>query len=516
MLWKESLTKEELAYVKDYCHIGAKEPFHWGVIRSGMAGASGLFVMQMQDVLELGADCRMNTPGSPMGNWRWRMRAGDASAKLAAWLRKMTELYRRIPESERLEEELKKNSILWLSDAERAFREEPGCVPVTARLKCFDGAERQYTLYVPPVDDDEKRLLVSEYLTDSAYNMLSMVSGSSLTLYVPEGNEDVAALVSEACGGFFDAACPLNRVIRVARRLCAVYGLPEFELRVEEGSAPDGGAAAPVYKSSLAEKLLRAVERSGKGFYCGIDIGGTGIKLGIVNENNELIYKESFPTRKALGSETVMNDIIEHVRPMIEEYSPVCIGVGCPGDKDDDNVSILSAGNIPFKNLPIVQILKDAFGLEVYLENDGNCALIGEWLVGSGKGQHDMVMVTIGTGIGGGCIVGDKVLRGLHNDAGELGHFVIDPSGEKCPCGQYGCFEKFASATALINQTKKAVEENPDSLLASAASENGLDGTNGWYAINKAKPAAAKGTYVRSLYLSSTMGPSVRVNPLKF
>ena len=226
--------------------------------------------------------------------------------------------------------------------------------------------------------------------------------------------------------------------------------------------------------------------------YLGIDIGGTGIKLGIVNENCELIYKESFPTRKSLGSGTVMNDIIEHVRPMIEEYSPVCIGVGCPGDKDDDNVSILSAGNIPFKNLPIVQILKDAFGLEVYLENDGNCALIGEWLVGSGKGLHDMVMVTIGTGIGGGCIVGDRVLRGLHNDAGELGHFVIDPSGERCPCGQYGCFEKFASATALINQTKKAVEENPDSLLASVASANGLDGRTAFDAFRQGCPVAKK------------------------
>ncbi len=226
--------------------------------------------------------------------------------------------------------------------------------------------------------------------------------------------------------------------------------------------------------------------------YLGIDIGGTGIKLGIVNENNELIYKESFPTRKGNGSDTVIEDILSHVSVLVENYKPECIGVGCPGDKDDDNVSILSAGNIPFKNLHIVQILKDAFGLEVYLENDGNCALIGEWLVGSGKGLEDMVMVTIGTGIGGGCIVGGRVLRGLHNDAGELGHFVIDPSGEECPCGQKGCFEKFASATALIRQTGIAVKENPSSILASIVNENGLDGKSAFNAYKKGCPVAAK------------------------
>lgn len=214
----------------------------------------------------------------------------------------------------------------------------------------------------------------------------------------------------------------------------------------------------------------------------GIDIGGTNIKIGLTDENHGLIYKDSFPTRSKAGSEGIMSDIKEYCRKLNNEYDIKHIGVGCPGDKDDANVSILTAGNLPFRNVPVVAELASIFDCcNIFLENDGNCALIAEWLVGSGKGCNDMVMVTIGTGIGGGCIVNRDVLRGLHNDAGELGHFVINPEGPDCNCGQKGCFEQFASATALIGYVKKSVNENPGSILAEMSKE-GIDGSTAFKA----------------------------------
>lgn len=227
-------------------------------------------------------------------------------------------------------------------------------------------------------------------------------------------------------------------------------------------------------------------------FNLGIDIGGTSIKIGVTDQNHNIVYKDSFPTRSYAGSEGIMSDIKEKCRFIKERYNIVNVGVGCPGDKDDANVSILSAGNLPFRNVPVVKELSVVFDhCEVFLENDGNCALIAEWLVGSGKGRHDMVMITIGTGIGGGCIVNSDVLRGLHNDAGELGHFVINPEGPKCGCGQKGCFEQFASATALISAVKKAVAENPDSILAQCAKE-GIDGSTAFQACLKGCSTAEK------------------------
>lgn len=204
----------------------------------------------------------------------------------------------------------------------------------------------------------------------------------------------------------------------------------------------------------------------------GIDIGGTGIKTGIVDENCCLLYKDSFPTRSADGGDAIVSDIIARCKPLFEKYEITSVGVGCPGDKDDSNTVILGAGNLPFRGMPIVSELKNAFGTEVFLENDGSSALIGEWLAGSGKGKTDMVMITVGTGIGGGCVVGGQLLRGLNNDGGELGHFVINFNGPHCPCGQNGCFEQYASARALVRMTKEAAESNPDSVLGKYAKES--------------------------------------------
>ena len=224
-------------------------------------------------------------------------------------------------------------------------------------------------------------------------------------------------------------------------------------------------------------------------YYLGIDIGGTNIKTGVLSSRHKLVCKNSFPTRSAAGEQAIVDDIIAECERVFASYKIECIGVGCPGDKDDANVSIVEAGNLPFRGLPIVDILSQKFGVEVYLENDGSCALIADWIVGAGKGCADMIEITVGTGIGGGCVVNGDLMRGVTNDAGELGHFVIDPRGEKCPCGQKGCFEKFASATALIKMTRAAAQKHPSSLLAKEC-EKGVDGRTVFNAYAAGCPVA--------------------------
>ncbi len=219
------------------------------------------------------------------------------------------------------------------------------------------------------------------------------------------------------------------------------------------------------------------------GYDLGIDIGGTSIKIGVTDNCLRLIYKDSFPTRTKDGERAIMDDLKAKCREIKQKFDISHIGVGCPGDKDEANVSILRAGNLPFINLPIVKELEEIFEKDVFLDNDGNCALIAEWLCGSGKGLGDMVMVTIGTGIGGGCIVNRGVLRGVDNDGGELGHFSIDPDGPNCPCGQKGCFERFASASALIDATVKAARSNPGSLLSTYCERQAVDGTTVFAAL---------------------------------
>lgn len=236
-----------------------------------------------------------------------------------------------------------------------------------------------------------------------------------------------------------------------------------------------------------------AYKRRGRKMNCnlGIDIGGTSVKFGVTDQRLALHYKKTFPTRTTDGSEAIMSDILEECARVKARFAITHVGVGCPGDKDDANTSILIAGNLPFRNFPIVERLSEIFDCGVYLDNDANCALIAEWLAGGGKGCADMVMLTIGTGIGGGCLVGGNLLRGLNNDAGELGHFVINPEGPVCGCGQKGCFETFASATALIDATKKAAERNRGSVLASFAAKS-LDGQTVFDAYRAGSGTAGK------------------------
>lgn len=208
----------------------------------------------------------------------------------------------------------------------------------------------------------------------------------------------------------------------------------------------------------------------------GVDIGGTSVKLAAVDGNYNVIDKSRFPTGEGCTSDSIVQSIIEYCRPLIEKYEIEAIGIGSAGRIDSVNGIVITAGNLPFRNEPVVEKVQSALGLPTFIDNDGTCALIGEKTAGACKGYNDSVIITIGTGIGGAILIGDRVVRGHNNRAGELGHFVIDRNGIKCECGLHGCFEQYASASALIDTTIAASAAYPNSILSKLCKENGIDG----------------------------------------
>lgn len=203
----------------------------------------------------------------------------------------------------------------------------------------------------------------------------------------------------------------------------------------------------------------------------GVDIGGMSVKIGVVDSEFNVAEKHRFATGPKVTVEFIVNGIVEICRKLCDKYPIESIGIGSPGRVDSEKGIVVRAGNLPFRNEPLAEKIYNAVGVPTYIENDGSCALIGEVAAGVCKGCTDAVIITIGTGIGGAIVLNGKLVRGAKCGAGELGHFVIDRNGEECACGLKGCFEQYASATALIEQTEKAIAENPDSILASCGRE---------------------------------------------
>lgn len=193
----------------------------------------------------------------------------------------------------------------------------------------------------------------------------------------------------------------------------------------------------------------------------GIDLGGTNIAAGIVDENGKILYKKSVPTGASRPKEAIIDDIAALCRVLTSEagliFSEIdSVGIAVPGGVDEKSGKILFTPNIPFSGLPICRILSEKLdGVRVTLANDANAATLAEVLVGAAKGADNAVMITLGTGVGGGIVMDKKIYSGANGLAAELGHFVLQMGGEKCGCGRRGCFEAYASATALIRMTKE-------------------------------------------------------------
>lgn len=213
-------------------------------------------------------------------------------------------------------------------------------------------------------------------------------------------------------------------------------------------------------------------------YYVGVDIGGTGIKVGIVTDGGEIIAKGAISTSVKDGYEVIVKEMAKLIEDTVSDakITPddvASIGIGCPGSIDDRKGEVIYSNNLEFKNVPLCAELKKYIDKPIYINNDANCAALGEFLALGDDTVEDFVAITLGTGVGGGVIINKKLYTGFNSVAGELGHMVIKVDGEQCTCGRKGCWEAYASATALIREAEKAAEKNLGSLLTKRIAENG-------------------------------------------
>ncbi len=202
----------------------------------------------------------------------------------------------------------------------------------------------------------------------------------------------------------------------------------------------------------------------------GIDLGGTNIVAGVVDENYKIVSTGSVKTNCPRPAEEIADDMALAAKTAIEnaglKISDIdAMGVGSPGAIDPVNGVICYANNLDFYDVPIAAMLKERLGTDFYIENDANAAAYGEYIAGAGKGTKNFIAITLGTGVGGGVIIDGKIYSGSNYAGAELGHTVINMDGEVCTCGRQGCWEAYASATALIRQTKQAMVRYPKSVM---------------------------------------------------
>ncbi len=235
-------------------------------------------------------------------------------------------------------------------------------------------------------------------------------------------------------------------------------------------------------------------------YYIGIDIGGMSIKGGLVDENGKLLLKQSIITRPTESEDVIIDDIHKLISSLLEngglhEYQLSGVGIGVPGTVDGEKGNVRFAPNINFKGTPLVAKLSARFQYKfpIRISNDANCAALGEAVWGGGNGVSDSITVTLGTGVGTGFYVGGKLFEGVGGAGTEGGHTVIKCGGEKCGCGRRGCWEAYASASALIRQVEAAIAKNPDSVLAKTAAEEGdVSGKTVFDAVKKDCPVAKR------------------------
>ena len=236
-------------------------------------------------------------------------------------------------------------------------------------------------------------------------------------------------------------------------------------------------------------------------YYIGVDVGGTNIACGVVGEDCLITARAKVKTNpRGVGIPTY-EEVIGQIKSAVElccetagilPQDASSIGIGCPGICNSRTGLVEFASNLGFVNAPLKPDIEKAFGVPVYLENDANAAAFGEFMAGAAKGACDAVIITLGTGVGAGIIIGGKIYRGANFAGGEIGHTVIEIDGEPCSCGRRGCFEAYSSATGLARMTKRAAEEHPESILKDVIAEEGKVSARTAYTAMKRGDAVGK------------------------
>ncbi|MBO5411782.1 MAG: ROK family protein [Clostridia bacterium] len=218
-----------------------------------------------------------------------------------------------------------------------------------------------------------------------------------------------------------------------------------------------------------------------KKYYIGIDLGGTFIKGGVVDDTGAILFQDKVPTETEKGGEVVVQNIAGLVESLLTKSGLsksefVGVGMGVPGMIDSKTGCVVYSNNLKWKDFYIAEKLTALTGLPTKIANDANVAVLGEAKFGAAKGQETVVMLTLGTGVGGGVVIDGKMFEGNKSAGAELGHMVIVANGEQCTCGRKGCLEAYSSATALIRETRRAMEAHKDSKMWEIG---GLDAVTG-------------------------------------
>lgn len=206
-------------------------------------------------------------------------------------------------------------------------------------------------------------------------------------------------------------------------------------------------------------------------FSIGVDLGGTNLRIAAVEETGRLIEKVTLGTKVSLGRDHVLNEMCEAIQRLSQKYGNsgalLGIGIGVPGIIDMQTGLLRESPNLPgWADYPVRAEIERRLNTMVILENDANVAAFGEGWLGAAKDQQDIAMLTLGTGVGGGLVLGGKIWNGMNGMAGEFGHSTVEPEGHPCGCGNRGCLEQYASATAVVRMAREAIAQNSESLLA--------------------------------------------------
>src|SRR5579863_7716435 len=226
-------------------------------------------------------------------------------------------------------------------------------------------------------------------------------------------------------------------------------------------------------------------------FSIGVDLGGTNLRIAAVTSDGELLEKVTLGTKTALGPDHVITEMCDAIQRLTTQYRQsgefLGVGLGIPGIIDMQAGMLRKSANLPgFDNYPVRAEIERRLGVQqngarIILENDANVAALGEQWLGAARGIPNMAVVTLGTGIGGGIVLEGKIWHGMNGMAGEFGHVTLEPDGVPCGCGNHGCAERYASASAILRLAREAVASGGAPSLAQAASSDAERGAKSVY-----------------------------------
>lgn len=257
-----------------------------------------------------------------------------------------------------------------------------------------------------------------------------------------------------------------------------------------------------------------------KGYVCGVDLGGTKINTGIVDEEGRIVQSIKLPTMEEQGPEAVVERIKESIKIVLDKagISPgelKGIGICSPGAIDADRGVVVKSPNLTgWENVPVVEMLKEDYATEIKINNDANAAALGEYQFGSGRGTKNFVYITLSTGIGGGIIIDGSLYGGANLNAAEIGHTMINFDGPKCNCGSYGCFEAYASGTAIGRIAREEIKKGRSTIISRIAGNEAVKAEHVFDAAKKGDSLAIEIIDKEAFYLGIGLANVINfINP---